>query len=574
MTKIKKSSLLSGSAILGAALLASSSGALAQEVNIYDEASVENYVQLSNSVDRGLETSDNNALEQVTNVNQLRDVSPTDWAYEALRSLVDRYGCIAGFPNQTYRGNQPLSRYEFAAGLNSCLNQIERLIASSEAVSREDLETVKRLNEEFEAELATLGGRIDNIESRTAFLEDNSFSTTTKLQGEVAFTLAQAFGDQAAADINDDGVFDSDDELDSEFVFTDRVRLQLVSSFTGKDKLFTRLTAGNVGNSFQDETGTREGRFAYDGQSDNNVTIDRLHYVFPVGENLTVTAMASLAAHHFYAEVFNSGLNAGGGATGALTRFGEHSPIYRLGIANTSAGLGLNYELGEKFEIAAGYISPTASDPEEGNGLFDGSFSALGQLTFKPLEKLKVGVTYVRAYDNEQASLNADGDPDFRGSFLWGGTGTNAANLRGVGVDSAVASDSVGAQFQFDLNPTISVRGWFSYTDATIFQDGEDGDATILNYAGALVFSDILKEGSLAALVVGAEPYLDSIDSDGDGDDEDITSDIPLHVEAFYKYQLNDNISITPGVIWLASPNQDSDNDSIFIGALRTTFTF
>lgn len=574
MTKIKKSSLLSGSAILGAALLASSSGALAQEVNIYDEASVENYVQLSNSVDRGLETSDNNALEQVTNVNQLRDVSPTDWAYEALRSLVDRYGCIAGFPNQTYRGNQPLSRYEFAAGLNSCLNQIERLIASSEAVSREDLETVKRLNEEFEAELATLGGRIDNIESRTAFLEDNSFSTTTKLQGEVAFTLAQAFGDQAAADINDDGVFDSDDELDSEFVFTDRVRLQLVSSFTGKDKLFTRLTAGNVGNSFQDETGTREGRFAYDGQSDNNVTIDRLHYVFPVGENLTVTAMASLAAHHFYAEVFNSGLNAGGGATGALTRFGERSPIYRLGIANTSAGLGLNYELGEKFEIAAGYISPTASDPEEGNGLFDGSFSALGQLTFKPLEKLKVGVTYVRAYDNEQASLNADGDPDFRGSFLWGGTGTNAANLRGVGVDSAVASDSVGAQFQFDLNPTISVRGWFSYTDATIFQDGEDGDATILNYAGALVFSDILKEGSLAALVVGAEPYLDSIDSDGDGDDEDITSDIPLHVEAFYKYQLNDNISITPGVIWLASPNQDSDNDSIFIGALRTTFTF
>ena len=574
MTKIKKSSLLGGSAILGAALLASSSGALAQEVNIYDEAAVENYVQLSNSVDRGLETSDNNALEQVTNVNQLRDVSPTDWAYEALRSLVDRYGCIAGFPNQTYRGNQPLSRYEFAAGLNSCLNQIERLIASSEAVSREDLETIKRLNEEFEAELATLGGRIDNIESRTAFLEDNSFSTTTKLQGEVAFTLAQAFGDQAAADVNGDDVFDSDDELDSEFVFTDRVRLQLVSSFTGKDKLFTRLTAGNVGNSFQDETGTREGRFAYDGQSDNNVTIDRLHYVFPVGENLTVTAMASLAAHHFYAEVFNSGLNTGGGATGALTRFGERSPIYRLGIANTSAGLGLNYELGEKFEIAAGYISPTASDPEDGNGLFDGSFSALGQVTFKPLEKLKVGVTYVRAYDNEQASLNEDGDPDFRGSFLWGGTGTNAANLRGVGVDSAVATDSVGAQFQFDLNPTISVRGWFSYTDATIFQDGDDGDATILNYAGALVFSDILKEGSLAALVVGAEPYLDSIDSDGDGDDDDITSDIPLHVEAFYKYQLNENISITPGVIWLASPNQDTDNDSIFIGALRTTFTF
>ena len=97
-------------------------------------------------------------LGQVTNVNQLRDVAPTDWAYEALRSLVDRYGCISGFPNQTYQGSQPLSRYEFAAGLNSCLNQIERLIASQGSVAGEDLETIQRLSQEFESELATLGG--------------------------------------------------------------------------------------------------------------------------------------------------------------------------------------------------------------------------------------------------------------------------------------------------------------------------------------------------------------------------------------------------------------------------------
>ena len=100
---------------------------------------------------------------------------PTDWAYEALRSLVDRYGCISGFPNQTYRGSQPLSRYEFAAGLNSCLNQIERLIAGSESVSGEDLATIQQLSQEFEAELATLGGRVDELESRTAVIEDSSF---------------------------------------------------------------------------------------------------------------------------------------------------------------------------------------------------------------------------------------------------------------------------------------------------------------------------------------------------------------------------------------------------------------
>ncbi len=557
MSKIKKSSLLGSSAIFSAALLASDSTALAQEVNIYDETSLENYVQLSDSIGSDLEVGSSKALKQVTNVNQLRDVSPTDWAYEALRSLVDRYGCIAGFPNQTYRGNQSLSRYEFAAGLNSCLNQIERLIASSEAVVREDIETIKRLMEEFEAELATLGGRIDNIESRTAFLEDHQFSTTTKLQGEVAFNLAQAFGDKASADLNGDGLVN--DDLDAQVVFTNRVRLQLVSSFTGKDKLFTRLTAGNIANSFQDETGTREGRFAFDGQANNDVTVDRLHYVTPVfNDNFKVTAMAGLAAHHFYADVFNDGINAGGGATGALSAFSERNPLYRQGISRLSTGLGLTYQIGDKVEIAAGYIAPNGSDPTQGNGLFNGSFSAMGQLGFKPIERFRFGVNYLRTYDTQAGGLFAN-------------TGTNLGNLDGIGLDgNSSTSDSVGAQFQWDISSLISLRGWFGYTDAKVQGVGE-GD--IFNYAGVIAFPDLLKEGSLGAIIVGAEPYLTSFDLDGGGK-LSIENNVPLHIEAFYKYQLNDNISLTPGVIWLVNPNQDNDNDSIVIGALRTTFTF
>ena len=560
MSKKAQLSLLGSSAVLGTTLLASNASVLAQEANFQEERQEKvTYEQIrlySEPLAEGGADISTDPMDQVTNVNQLRDVSPTDWAYEALRSLVDRYGCIVGYPNQTYRGTRALSRYEFAAGLNACLNQIERLIASSEAILREDIETLQRLVQEFEAELATLAGRVDNLESRTAFLEDHSFSTTTKLAGEVAFTLAQAFGD----------------DIDSQVVFTDRVRLQLVSSFNGKDKLFTRLTAGNIANSFQDETGTREGRFAFDGQAGNNIVIDRLHYVFPLFEDkLKVTTMASLAAHHFYAEVFNDSLNVGGGANGALTRFAERSPIYRQGIDRGSAGIGLNFSPTEKFEIAAGYIAPNGSDPSEGNGLFNGSYSAMGQIAFKPTDNFKVGATYVRGYDTSP----------FRGSFLWGGTGTNLGNLRltgangltvgGVPIDLAdepVITNSFGGALQWDINSKISLRGWFSYTDA----DLQDGDATILNYAGALVFPDLGKEGNLGAVVVGAEPYLDDLDLDLGS--TDFPDDIPLHVEAFYKYQLTDNISLTPGIVWLVSPNQDNDNDDIFIGALRTTFTF
>ena len=65
--------------------------------------------------------SQEETLEQVTSVSQFSDVQPTDWAFQALQSLVERYGCIAGYPNGTYRGNRALTRYEFAAGLNACL---------------------------------------------------------------------------------------------------------------------------------------------------------------------------------------------------------------------------------------------------------------------------------------------------------------------------------------------------------------------------------------------------------------------------------------------------------------------
>ncbi|NEO95744.1 MAG: iron uptake porin, partial [Moorea sp. SIO3G5] len=241
------------------------------------------------------EGRDVDSIDQVTSVSQLRDVSPGDWAYEALRSLVERYGCIAGYPNRTFRGNRATTRYEFAAGLNACLNQIERLIAASTAdfITREDLETLQRLIQEFEAELATLGARVDNLEGRVAFLEDHQFSTTTKLKGEVIFTLAGAFGEEQAEaeervldddDIDDEGN-DAQEGIDENITFSDRVRLNFDTSFTGKDRLRTRLQAGNF-TQLSSVTGTDSARLGHDAGGGNDVEITELHYRFPIGKKL------------------------------------------------------------------------------------------------------------------------------------------------------------------------------------------------------------------------------------------------------------------------------------------------
>lgn len=67
------------------------------------------------------------------------------------------------------------------------------------------------------------------------------------------------------------------------------------------------------------------------------------------------------------------------------------------------------------------------------------------------------------------------------------------------------------------------------------------------------------KKGNLGDIVIGAEPY--------QGDNR--SNDLSLHIEAFYKYQLNAYISITPGLIWITSPNQNSNNQDAIIGIAR-----
>lgn len=138
------------------------------------------------------------ALNRITSVSQLSDIQPTDWAFQALQNLVERYGCIAGYPDGTFRGNRALTRYEFAAGLNACLESITQLIGSADTtrlVTRADLTVLQRLMEEFSSELATLRGRVDSLEARIAEVEANQFSTTTKLNGEIVFAVADSFGE-------------------------------------------------------------------------------------------------------------------------------------------------------------------------------------------------------------------------------------------------------------------------------------------------------------------------------------------------------------------------------------------
>ncbi|MBW4537866.1 MAG: iron uptake porin [Myxacorys chilensis ATA2-1-KO14] len=525
-------------------------------------------------------STDKSSLDQVTSVSQLSDVRPTDWAFQALQSLVERYGCIAGYPDRTYRGNRATTRYEFAAGLNACLDRVNELIAASTAdlVKKEDLATLQRLQEEFATELATLRGRVDAVEARTTTLEKQQFSTTTKLTGEVVIGVAGVatggdFIRNAILDANGDEVIDNDlpngvatgevnERVSKNTILGDRIRLNFDTSFTGRDLLRTRLQAQNLATlpaSLNGELLTREGNFRFASEDENNqVGVDALLYQFPLGEKTTVTIEANAGAIDDFTDTLNPYLD-GDGGTGALTHFGTRNSIYYL---LTGKGLGLRHQFSDALELSLGYLAndETASDPSASNGLFNGPYGAIAQLTFKPNERIGFGLTYIHAYNN-----------DFSAN---GGVGSNNANFRNF--NEPTSANAYGANVTFQVSPKLVLNGAVGYTNAQSLGNGTKGNLDIWNWSVGLAVPDLGKKGSVAGIIVGMEPKV----TGGSGNfrtffgRDVVDRDTSLHVEGFYQYQLNDNISITPGLVWLTAPGHDDRNDDIVIGTIRTTFTF
>ncbi len=544
MSKIFWNSLLIAPAVLGATLIASVS-AIASEAPT-SVASLDQPVA---------EDASNIGLAQVTSVSQLSDVQPTDWAFQALQSLVERYGCIAGYPDGTYRGNRALTRYEFAAGVNSCLDRINELIAAgtSELVTKEDLATLQRLQEEFSAELATLRGRVDALEARTAELEANQFSTTTKLNAEAIFAVTNAFGD------DENVLLEQNDET----ALSDRVRLNLDTSFTGRDRLRTRLQAVNVPEYNTDRTGTNMTRLGFDGEGENDINVQKLFYRFPLGDNTNVVLDATGAEFYENIDTINPLFTSSG--SGSISRFGRFNPIYRQGSGG--AGLTVNTGFGKAVSVSLGYLADNAQDPSEKAGLFDGPNAALAQVAFRPFEALSLGFTYVRAYDpGFGVELDENGEPTPLVNVT-SSTGSRLAR-RPFG-NVATATDNFGVEANFRFSPRISLGGWVGYTEARAKSGVLEGnDAEIWNWAANVGLSDLGKEGSLLGVIVGMPPKLTSSDTGAEDPDSS------LHLETLYRYPINDNIDVTPGLLVIFNPEHNDANDTIYVGTLRTTFKF
>jgi Carbohydrate-selective porin, OprB family len=472
------------------------------------------------------------------------EVQPSDWQYTALQGLINKYEC----DSKAFSG-QAVSRDSFVDGLKSCLQKVEPVLAkNADQVPSEELDTLRRLTQEFRAELSNIDTRIEKVQQRTALAQTSQFSTTTKLKGEVIVGLNSVLSGGAPG---------------SNATVSNRARLLLESTFTGKDKLYTRLNAQNNGAGYgalrnDVNIGGLNGgipaangsQTSFGGSVNNSFSLDWLAYQFPVG-NATVYAGAFNGIHSDYAETHNPYFQDFTGGSGAISSLAEENPIYKIGggtgvgvtvpLNGANTGIGLDSINLSYFGGASG-----ANSPAVGSGIFGGRNSILAQVNFKPSEKFDFGLAYVSAYNAGGAIY------DFGGGGAVVGTALPAQN-----------SNSYGASASYKVNDNFSLNGYLTSTSAT---GTPIGNASILTYGVGAAFPNIGQPGNLLGFFVGQPPTVTN---------DPASAASAYHVEGFYKYKLNDNLSITPGLIYLTNPNQlGNGNTGSLLGTVRTTFTF
>ena len=495
--------------------------------------------------------------QNVTSVSQLSDVRPTDWAFTALQSLVERYGCIAGYPDRTFRGKQSTSRYEFAAGLNACLDKINEIISAglADKVGKEDLATLQKLQAEFAAELVTLRGRVDALDSKTAKLEAQQFSTTTKLEGQV-ITAVSASGSGSDFLLTPNGTLTTNSGKANPTVMS-RVRLNFNTSFTGEDLLLTRLEVGNGGtnlNNSLDNAGdvflgftgfNNSSKFDYSGVG-TTVTLNRLRYDFPIGKNIqaSIGAVMSLNDHIDQNSFAND--ESVDFAGGLLINNSLILPV------NDGAGGAISWNIGDTFTLRAGYVAANAASPIANAGAPNG-------ITNRGLS----GDPYQGTVELEFAPKNSDQEKPFAVRLQYTRAAVNNLDYNTGGVNLEWAFNRAIAVFGRYGFGNISNRGTAIALALPTYTTSADSSINPQTWSAGLAFPDLFKEGAIAAIAI-EQPFIEN----------KVGNATQTNVELFYRFPFSSNISITPDLQFIFNPNNNSGNSTITVGTLRTVFSF
>jgi Carbohydrate-selective porin, OprB family len=433
-----------------------------------------------------------------------------------------------------------------------------------QGASQEEVDRLNRKIDSYRDELRS-------VTSKPAEKAAPTFSSTTKLVGEVIVGVSGYGGastDPAKA------------TSDKGNTLSDRIRLNLDTSFTGKDRLRTRLQTGNAVSfaATGGTTGTNMTKFGFEGGTGNSTTVSLLQYSAPLNDSTKIIAETTGAEFNENMYTFNPLLAAAG--TGSISRFGRFNPIYRQ--SGDGAALTVNNKISDNIDLSLGYAIPgqgtTAATATASSGLFNGSNAAIAQLAFKPSDSLSLGATYARSYHTSGTGI--EGTTGSSGSVLSSaGTGVGADNP--FGTATRASANHYSLQASYKLGDSAVLSGWYGWTESTAettpgaaptSAGAVGGTASSNNWAATLALPNFGSKGNVLGFVVGQQPKLNSLTVGGTGKTTD--KDTSLHLEALYKMKLSDSVDVTPGILLITNPENNAANATEYVGTIRTTFRF
>lgn len=304
------------------------------------------------------------ASKPTLKASQMADLAPNHWAYGAIQSLVEKYRIMSGFPDKTFRGDKPVSRYELAAALVPIMERFASLDNLGTPATPSDTKLVDRLKDEFKVELVDLNNRV-------VVLEQTSKTVDAALKDLKAKAMA---GDKVHGNI---GVSMEDDPQDTikPYVVTN-FEVRFGSNLDENTSYSASIVGGNKGNesggqpvfarSDVKDKGLPNGNMQlnsnalittkYPGWGDTSVRVGQ----FSPGSLIGLGGLA----HHYGDGIIGSGLQAPGGNAvrmGGDVGLGGKTKLGGLGLG---AGIttkyvygGLALDIGKlgDFRVAADY---------------------------------------------------------------------------------------------------------------------------------------------------------------------------------------------------------------------------
>ena len=360
-------------------------------------------------------------------------------------------------------------------------------------------------------DLAILKGRVDGLEVKQNEFEAGGFSDTTVLDGKAIFDV---------------GSVDTDDDTytgETQFMYT--YTMNLNTSFTGDDNLYTRIKTGNHTSWSKTKSVYNTYLSSGNGNSDS-LKVDKLWYTTPIGDsNHTVTIGPKIENYYMHAttpSIYEPVLKA--------FTLGGNAAAYG---ASTSPGIGWAYNADNGFAISSNITSknPVLADTKQ-------SWAT------------QVG------YTKSNYSISA------------------ILNMKYNGWTDSYFMSTDGKARSGDGNSTnIGLRGWWRPTDSSTampsisvgFDTSETDASTNSNttaYFVGLNWTDVINADDKIGLAFGQPQRVEGETID------------PFLYELYYKYKVNDSVSITPTIFGGTSKNS-SDAEADMTGyLLQTTFKF